>query len=53
MQHHADAHEDAPELRLDVEDPSWAVALWFRRLYRFHFECVYDVDVVCLNRARH
>jgi hypothetical protein len=26
MEHHSDAHENAPELRLDVQHPSWAVA---------------------------
>ena len=31
MQHHTDAHKDAPELRLDVEHPSWpaGLGLWW------------------------
>lgn len=26
VEHHANAHEDAPELRLNVQHPSWAVS---------------------------
>jgi hypothetical protein len=29
MKHHADAHEDAPKLRLDMEHPSGPINLWF------------------------
>lgn len=39
VQHHADAHEDAPELCLHVEHPSWPIARLFRDRLRFirHF----------------